>query len=58
MYLGSKGYLRVMEPEKPRKIAKQSQGQVEVRHGDITLIKTFDAEVDLGLVPAGFGFCE
>ncbi|KAJ9115915.1 hypothetical protein QFC22_005058 [Naganishia vaughanmartiniae] len=56
MYLGSKGYLRVVEPDRPRQPAKQLQGQVEVRHGDITLIKTFHAEVDLGLVPAGFGF--
>ncbi|KAJ9107684.1 hypothetical protein QFC21_001144 [Naganishia friedmannii] len=56
MYLGSKGHVRVVEPERSRKKAKQLQGQLELRHGDITLIKTFDAEVDVGLVPAGFGF--
>ncbi|KAJ9108574.1 hypothetical protein QFC19_002290 [Naganishia cerealis] len=56
MYLGSRGVIHLIDPEETRKDDKHLQGRVEVQHGDIILIRSFETEVDLGLKPEGFGF--
>jgi hypothetical protein len=58
MYLGSKGRICTVEPDPVRKREPGFQGEVEVEHGDIVVVRTFEAELDLGLKPEGFGFCK
>lgn len=58
MYLGSKGQISAVEPDQARKKEKFVQGQIDVEHGDIVIVRTYETEMDLGLKPQGFGFCE
>lgn len=58
MYLGSKGQISTVEPDQARKKEKFVQGQIDVEHGDIVIVRTYETELDLGLKPQGFGFCE
>jgi hypothetical protein len=58
MYLGTKGQISAVEPDQARKKEKLVQGQIDVEHGDIVVVRTYETEMDVGLKPQGFGFCE
>ena len=58
MYLGSRGFVVAAQPEQARGKTRDVQGQIEVENGDIVVVRSFEAELDLGLKSHGFGFCE